>query len=271
MRRRPGGAVFRGRPAPFPRAAVSAQLGFEIEEGTLAAIKRCSALCASLSAERVRDETEKILLSDKPERVGEAVSYGLFIGRLDSGEVSYEKLRRLSGLPRGAPLRWSAFCALLLEQSLIALPESFLKSMRLDAGTVRRCASGVTLARQPLPKGRTPIKRLLAEFGEETVLCAAAADKALRDTEALRAVKDVLESGECWSVRELAIAGDDCSKWGFRKALCSERHSKRLWSMSLSIRRTTCGRAFMSWRARCAVDRQAAIFAAASADSDCSL
>jgi tRNA nucleotidyltransferase (CCA-adding enzyme) len=129
--------------------------------------------------------------------------------------VSYEKLRRLSGLPRGAPLRWSAFCALLLEQSLIALPESFLKSMRLDAGPVRCCASGVTLARQPLPKGRTPIKRLLAEFGEETVLCAAAADKALRDTEALRAVKDVLESGECWSVRELAIAGDDLLEMGF--------------------------------------------------------
>ncbi len=203
----------------FRALRFSAQLGFEIEEGTLSAIKSCSALCAWLSAERVRDETEKILLSDKPERVGEAVSYGLFKGRLESGEVSCEKLRHLSGLPGSAPLRWSAFCALLLEQSLIALPESFLKSMRLDTGTVRCCSGGVSLARKPLPEGRVQIKRLLAEFGEEAVLCAAAADKALRQTAALRAVKNVLESGECWSVRELAIGGDDLLALGFSQGV----------------------------------------------------
>ena len=45
----------------------AAQLGFSLDAQTQAAIRRCAPLCASLSRERVREEAEKTLLSDRPE------------------------------------------------------------------------------------------------------------------------------------------------------------------------------------------------------------
>ncbi|MCR5611218.1 MAG: CCA tRNA nucleotidyltransferase [Clostridiales bacterium] len=47
----------------------AAELGFDIEEGTLEAAKECAGLLKDISAERIRDELKKILLSD--------VKYGL--------------------------------------------------------------------------------------------------------------------------------------------------------------------------------------------------
>ena len=47
----------------------SAQLGFEIEEETLAAMLKCAHLLGYISMERIREEMMKILLSDRPEKL----------------------------------------------------------------------------------------------------------------------------------------------------------------------------------------------------------
>ena len=47
-------------------ARFSSELNFEIEKGTFEAIKKNSALLKFVSQERIRDELEKIILSDKP-------------------------------------------------------------------------------------------------------------------------------------------------------------------------------------------------------------
>ncbi len=203
----------------FRALRFAAQLSFEIEDGTEAAIKKCAPLCAALSAERVRDETEKILLSGEPKRIGTALALGLFKGRIQDGALEAEKLGRLAALPKTASLRWSAFSALLDEADLIASPKEFLMSMRLDSKTVRRCSAGVKTAQKALPDQMADIKRLLADLGAGTVLCAAAAEKALRDTPALENADEVINGGECWSVGELAIDGNDLIELGFKKGI----------------------------------------------------
>jgi len=55
----------------------SASLGFEIEEKTAAAIKKCSPLIRKVSAERIRDEVNKILMSQTPELISLLHTYGL--------------------------------------------------------------------------------------------------------------------------------------------------------------------------------------------------
>lgn len=55
----------------------AAQLGFSLDAQTQAAIRRCAPLCASLSRERVREEAEKTLLSDRPEYFGRMLAEGL--------------------------------------------------------------------------------------------------------------------------------------------------------------------------------------------------
>ena len=47
-------------------ARFASELNFEIEKNTAAAIKKNSGLLKFVSQERIRDELEKIILSDKP-------------------------------------------------------------------------------------------------------------------------------------------------------------------------------------------------------------
>ena len=98
----------------------SAQLGFAIESATAEALRKSAGLTARLSAERVRTELEKTLLSPWPER-GE----GLFAWGLLSPFVGAEAQPDLTTLHRVAasPLeRWAALCALLLDEGDIVAP-----------------------------------------------------------------------------------------------------------------------------------------------------
>lgn len=201
----------------FRALRFSAQLPFDIEERTMAAIKKCAPLCADLSAERVRDETEKILMSDMPEIIGTAVECGLFAGRLYAKAGKPEKLKRIAKLPKNSMMRWSAFCALLLSAGLIDSAADFLKKMRLDAQTVKNSGTGAAAAlRRELPD-RLSIKKRLSLSGVEATLCAAAAEETLWGGDAVSRVGEVLESGECCSYKDLAVAGNDLIERGFKQ------------------------------------------------------
>jgi tRNA nucleotidyltransferase (CCA-adding enzyme) len=220
----------------FRALRFSAQLGFEIEPSTMAAIKACAPLCAALSAERVREETEKILMSARPDLVFTAVSLGLFAGRIRTDGIcefpvgvqsalvmhpnmegdallvprATDASRRIAGLPYDRQLRWAAFCAVLQRCGVIGNAPEFLRALRLDAKAVRYCGTGAeTAIASPLPEDRTGLKRLLSAIGVEASLCAAAADEVLRGGSAVRRVLEVASSGECFSLGGLAVTGDD--------------------------------------------------------------
>ncbi len=55
----------------------SAQLGFEIEEGTLLGISACKALLKHISKERIRDEFIKICISHRPSHINKLYELGL--------------------------------------------------------------------------------------------------------------------------------------------------------------------------------------------------
>lgn len=192
----------------FRAVRFSAQLAFDIEDGTMAAIMKCAHLCAELSAERVRDETEKMLMSDRPELAGAAVRLGLFAGHLRQAE-QLSGLNRISALPCDRTMRWAAFCAVLQSGGCIENTGAFLCDLRHDAKIVKYCDAGVRAAHGRLLSDRIGIKRLLAEIGKDAVLCAAAAEEVLHRTDAIARVEEVLSSGECFSFGDLAVTGDD--------------------------------------------------------------
>ena len=86
----------------------AAQLGFEIEEGTRAAMRRNAPLTAKVSRERIKAEMEKTLLSPRPELVGEMFSLGL-LAHLYEFPREFG-LSSLAGLPATAVERWQGFC-----------------------------------------------------------------------------------------------------------------------------------------------------------------
>lgn len=103
---------------------LSAQLGYSIEENTLHAIKRNSALITNISAERIRDELTKILCSDNPHMLEILITTGLHkhiipeleemlnckqINKYHYTDVLHHTFDVIKNLPKNnMRLRWSA-------------------------------------------------------------------------------------------------------------------------------------------------------------------
>ena len=193
----------------FRAIRFSARLDFAIEPATRAAIIKKAPLAAALAAERVRDETEKILLTKRPELVFDLIRAGLLDRYLLCRLSDDALLRRISALPRKALPRWAALCRILQQSGCISSPTDFLLSLRLDSRTIRCCADCAVLLEQAPPGSSVEWKRLLSRKGVDTVTCAAQCSDALYGGESQKALKAVLKSGECFSMKHLAVTGDD--------------------------------------------------------------
>ena len=194
----------------------SARLGFTIDYDTLTAIERKAPLAASLAPERVREEIEKILLSPRPETLSALVSLGLL-----SRYVKYEGQKMpdfssISALQKKPLPRWAAFGIMLKEHGFISSVESFLLSLRLDGTTVRCSEAAAEILLTPLPEAKLGWKKLLNRYGVDAVTCAAVAFDAMNGTNFEKELKAVLKSGECFSVKYLAVTGDDLLDLGLR-------------------------------------------------------
>ena len=194
----------------------AAKLGFSIDLFTMEAIREKAPLCACLAPERVRDELEKILISHMPEMALEAVALGL----LDS--FLYKRLpesvpERMSALPRRDLERWAGFAWILEHHGCVASAESFLQALRLDGRSVHIVGQTAVLLSAPLPETAADWKRCLRRCGVEAVLCAARVSDAFGMSRgASKAIKTVLKSRECYTLRDLAVTGDDLTALGLQ-------------------------------------------------------
>ena len=167
----------------------AAQLGFALEAGTEAAIGRCAGLCAALSRERVREEAEKTLLSDRPTLFGRMLEEGLLAACLAPQRADFSAL---SGLPRTPEARWAG--------AKLACPALQPEAFRLPARLCRL----VTLTAATWQEGRTELgwKRLIAAHGWETARLQA-------DMQRTDAVRQIESRGDCVTLRQLAVTGAD--------------------------------------------------------------
>ena len=200
----------------------SAQLGFEIEQETMLAIYANVDRARLISAERVRDELEKTLMSNRPEMAGEMIKTGLLCRYVTKSCKKPVGLEEIAKLPVERALRWCAFCAVLLQERLITSATDFLRDLRLDGKTTKTCSYALSI--QEFPGDIIGIKRLFARFGVDAVRCAAAAhdikqaevSAALRQPDIpppclphLARVGEVITCGECFSLNKLAVTGSD--------------------------------------------------------------
>lgn len=167
----------------------SAQLGFSIAPETRDAIRACAPLCASLSAERVRDEVEKTLLSPAPQTVGEMATYGL----LTQYAIGTADLSPLRSLPADRAVRWAGLFR--------ANPSASWADLRLDKKTGHDATRAAQIAGSCAT--RLDWKRLISREGESVARIAAALSGESGTVAA------ILASGECLFLRDLAVGGDD--------------------------------------------------------------
>ena len=170
----------------------SAQLGFALDAATAGAVERCAPLAAALSMERIRDEMEKTLLSPRPPVLRTMADAGLLKA---AGIDALPELDWLAGLPAEPSVRWAGLKVLFpeLEPSQLRLPSRL-------CSLIGRAVSAYC----PQPD-RLALKRAVAENGTEAAEIAAA----LAGEGAL--LSEILASGECVTLGQLAVSGSDLS------------------------------------------------------------
>ena len=175
----------------------AAQLDFALDSAALEAIAGCAPLCSALSPERVAAELRAVLASRDPDMVWLMADLGLLNAWLTprKGERTH-----LGALPRCA--RLAHFCSDLSRCGSITSTDTFLRSLRMDTRSVKICSAAAEI----LASGSRDYKRLLRDYGEDAVLAAYPKSRRLRE---------VLRSGECWSLASLAITGGELAALGY--------------------------------------------------------
>lgn len=170
----------------------SAQLGFALDAATAGAVERCAPLAAALSMERIRDEMEKTLLSPRPPVLRTMADAGLLKA---AGIDALPELDWLAELPTEPSVRWAGLKVLYpaLEPSRLRLPSRLCSLIG--------CAASAYCPRLD----RITLKRAVAENGTEAAEIAAA----LAGEGAL--LSEILASGECVTLGQLAVSGSDLS------------------------------------------------------------
>ena len=143
------------------------------------------------------------------------ISLGLLDKYLDRRNVpEKEQLHRIAALPKKALERWAALCRLLTVSDAIRSTEQFLTALRLDSRSIRCCNDACEMLEASVPGSRLEWKRLLHQYGVDSVSCAARCYDALCGGSSYRALKAVIKSGECFSMKQLAVDGDDLAALG---------------------------------------------------------
>ena len=126
------------------------------------------------------------------------------------------RLHRLGSIQRKAMPRWAALCCALEKFGCIDSAEEFLAALRLDSRTIRCCSNAEVLVKQPKPADKAAWKRALCAYGVDSVSCAAQCYDAFSGGGSARELRAVLKSGECFSMKHLAVTGDDLLELGLR-------------------------------------------------------
>lgn len=210
----------------------SVVLGFDIEEKTAAAIKKCSPLIKKISFERIRDEINKILMSDCPEGIARLREYGLLhyiIPELERciGERQKNKyhiydvfdhiIHTVEHTPTDLTLRWAALlhdvgkpcCASCDASGIIhfyghhresvRLANDILHRMRMDSDAMRDILILIENHDVRIENSQPGVKRMMTRTGAalfEKLLILQEADNMAKNMKYFREKKHRLEEIE---------------------------------------------------------------------------
>ena len=196
----------------------SAQLGFEIEESTYAAIKTIAPNLAKVSKERVQAELTKLLLSAHPERILLLKETGLsaqIVPGFDA--VSAPPLfSKLSRLPAEKSLRWAGF--LLCQSTKQA--EAVLKGLKMDNETIGNVSRMIEGAKETLPLEKPAVRRAMSRYTPYQLEGALKLKELMGSPDAgeiRRLREEIIRDGDCVSLKDLAVKGRDLLEAGVER------------------------------------------------------
>ncbi|HCW52268.1 MAG TPA: CCA tRNA nucleotidyltransferase [Clostridium sp.] len=204
----------------------SAQLGFRIDENTFESIKKVSSNIVYISKERVRDELNKIILSDNTKFIDLKNSKLLEHLIPELNDINNDKLLQLNNMKNDIIIRLAVLLMNLGED----LAENVLKRFRYDNNTIRNVI--LLIKHKDFHLDSTiNIKKMLNIIGEDLIYDLVNIKKAqiilssdesknnklnLIDKSLLN-IKDIINSGQCYSLKQMNINGRDLIELGYKK------------------------------------------------------
>ena len=196
----------------------SAQLGFEIEESTYAAIKTIAPNLAKVSKERVQAELTKLLLSAHPERILLLKETGLSVQIVPGFDAVFAPalFSKLSRLPAEKSLRWAGF--LLCQSTKQA--EAVLKGLKMDNETIGNVSRMIEGAKETLPLEKPAVRRAMSRYTPYQLEGALKLKELMGspDAEEIRRLREeIIRDGDCVSLKDLAVKGRDLLEAGVER------------------------------------------------------
>lgn len=167
----------------------AAVLGFQIEEESAAAMRKCANFIKNVSVERVNVELSKLIMGDSADEILQD-----FEEVIKTAAPGF-KLTTVNDVPRLLPVR----LALLFPEDT----ETTLRWLKYDNYTIKTAAILSDLFKEAQPEGNPAIKKLLCSRGEEVT------KMYFKTLGRLPELEEILQSGQCYNIRQLAVSGAD--------------------------------------------------------------
>lgn len=213
----------------------SAQLGFTIDEATWSAIKKLAPSISKISMERVHVELGKTLMSAHPDYVAEYSEAGLFepiLPVVDNALKSrYNKkiLAILRHVPDNIYLRYAA----LFITSTPDEAAKTLRALKLDNKTVDTVSKLVELSKIDIEETEPAVRTALNKYGRdflplwhelmmavlqasEDIIGISNPAKVKHLLTLKRLATDILARGDCFTIKDLDISGNDLIEYGLQ-------------------------------------------------------
>ncbi len=213
----------------------SAQLGFLIEDKTYAAIHELAPSIGKISMERIQVELVKTLLSAHPEYTVRYYETGIFkvavpaADKLLSGKYSRQIQCMLKNTEADTVLRYAA----LFHHAGHQEAKAALKALKLDNYTIDTVEKLIKHTKDAIEENEPAVREAIHNAGKELMPLIFKHEKALLDTAEQvvgipmtskrkhlatieRMYNDIISRGDCISVKDLDITGNDLMEYGLK-------------------------------------------------------
>jgi len=191
----------------------SAQLSFAIDPDTYSAISPLAERLGMVSMERIREELTKILSAQNPEALLLLEEVNLW-PQVTRGTYIGSHLRCVAKMLKECPKEPAMLYA------LFQLNQAFMRHLKFDNRTIKETDLYVRLLNQPITNDRYEIKTILnimdsRQLSNLLTLKKIIEPEKVSHWEAVQETcGDILRLGECFTIKDLAVSGQDLIKEG---------------------------------------------------------
>ncbi len=199
----------------------SAQIGFDIEQKTYEALQQQKGLIKKISVERIRDELEKMLLSEHIEKINLLWQSGLLneISPMLSEKMEQygeQVIKQIKKAPFDRMIIWTIF----LQYMTAEQGEAFLKYLKFDNNTVKTVVMLLKHLKDDIALEEYELRKKANEMTTEQ-LNRLLLIQEIQQRQNIKQLRDcfdkILQRGDCITLKELTVTGEDLIKTGMVK------------------------------------------------------